>query len=165
MVESKTCRVLPLENLRAIQCMRRLSLPRSIIDTYKYQDRILKTFYYNINHIVETEIDALDQLIVDQLAKQGRAVFHIFHSRGIIDFAPNEKDWFIKRAYVFINRLSRFPKEYNGIDHGILDAFIICEPINGETQKILEDGVFSTIRLSKFKNFSGETKNIWSFDD
>lgn len=167
MVESKTCNVLSLENLRAIQCMRRLSLSRSIIDTYKYQNRVLKTFYYNLNHIEETEKDDQDQLIIDELKKSGKIIFHIFHSRGMVELAPNEKDWMMRRAYVFINRMSN-DSNINSISHnemrkGVFDAFVICEPINTEGTKVLADGVFSSISLSKIKNLSGADKIIWSF--
>lgn len=169
MVESKTYSLLPLENLRAIQCMRRLSLSRSIIDTYKYQNVVLKTFYYNLNHIEETEMDAQDKLIVDGLADQGRIVFHIFHSRGMVEHAPNEKDWMMRRAYVFIKRVSNDPNinstSYDDIGHGVLDAFVICEPINTETSEVLADGVFAPISLSKIKNLSGDDKIFWYFEE
>lgn len=169
MVESKTNSLLPLENLRAIQCMRRLSLSRSVIDTYKYQNRVLKTFYYNLNHIEETPMDDQDRLIIDELAMQGRTVFHIFHSRGMVELAPNEKDWMMRRAYVFINRISNDPN-INSVSHieigqGVLDAFVICEPINTEQTEVLVNGVFSSISLSKIKNLAGTKKVIWSFEE
>lgn len=167
MVESKTCSLLPIENLRAIQCMRRLSLSRSVIDTYKYQKRILKTFYYNLNHIEETEMDDQDRLIINELEKHDKAVFHIFHSRGLVEYAPNEKDWMMRRAYVFINKISDNPKSnstsYDEIGQGVLEAFVICEPINKEAFKVLADGVFSPINLSKLKNLNGYEKVIWQF--
>lgn len=169
MVENKTCSVLPLDNLRAIQCMRRLSLSRSIIDTYKYQQKVLKTFYYNINHIEEIEMDDQDKLIVDGLAEQGRIVFHIFHSRGMVEYAQNEKDWMMRRAYVFINNASNDlninSTSYDGIGQGVLDAYVICEPINTEITEVLSGGVFSSISLSKIKNLSGENKVLWSFEE
>ncbi|MBG9456031.1 hypothetical protein ABE61_18780 [Lysinibacillus sphaericus] len=169
MEESNTGSVLPLENLRAVQCMRRLSLSRSIIDTYKYQNRVLKTYYYNLNHIEETEMDAQDRLIVDGLAMLGRTVFHIFHSRGMVKYAQNKKYWMMRRAYVFINRVRNDPN-INSISHdeigqGVLDAFVICEPINTETSEVLAEGVFSSISLSKIKNLDGEKKVIWSFEE
>lgn len=169
MVESKTSSLLPLENLRAIQCMRRLSLSRSVIDTYKYQNRVLKTFYYNINHIEETTMDDLDKLIIDELAKRGKTVFHIFSSRGMTEYAPNKKDWMMRRAYVFINRISN-DKNINSISHseigqGALDAFVICEPINTVTSEVLADGVYAHISLSKIRNLGGEEKIIWSFEE
>ncbi|MGK4118234.1 hypothetical protein AB0Y38_18205 [Lysinibacillus capsici] len=168
MVDSKTCSVLPLEKLRAIQCMRRLSLSRSIIDAYKFQNRVLKTFYYNVNHIEETTMDTQDKLIIDELVKSGIMVFHIFHSRGMVEFAPNHKDWMMRRAYVFINRISN-DKNINSISHseigqGVLDAFVICEPIYGEVTKVLKNGVFSPIILSKINNLIGEEKIIWNID-
>ncbi|MFJ7915419.1 MULTISPECIES: hypothetical protein [unclassified Lysinibacillus] len=165
MEESKTGSVLPLENLRAIQCMRRLSLSRSIIDTYKYQNKVLKTFYYNLNHIEETEMDAQDRLIVDELDKYGRKVFHIFHSRGMVEYSPNKKDWMMRRAYVFINRISNDHNinstSHNEIGQGVLEAFVICDPIDTETTEIIVDGVFSPINLSKIKNLNGEEKVFW----
>lgn len=167
MEESKTGSILPLENLRAIQCMRRLPLSRSVIDTYKYQNRVLKTYYYNLNHIEETEMDAHDQLIVDELDKYGRKVFHIFHSRGMVEYAPNKKNWMLRRAYAFINKISN-DKNINSISHseigqGVLDAFVICEPINTEASKVLANGVFSSISLSKIICLRGEEKVIWHF--
>ena len=169
MEESKAGSVLPLENLRAIQCMRRLSLSRSVIDTYKYQNEVLKTFYYNLNHIEETEIDAQDRLIVDGLAMLGRKVFHIFQSRGMVKYAPNKRDWMMRRAYVFINRISNDPNinstSYIEIGQGVLDAFVICEPIDIETSSVLINGIFSSISLSKIKNLTGEKKVIWSFEE
>ncbi|MGG2112717.1 hypothetical protein ABFY60_19850 [Lysinibacillus pakistanensis] len=169
MVESKTCGVLPLEKLRAIQCMRRLSLSRRVIDTYKYKNRILKTFYYNLNHIEETVMDAQDLLIIDELDKCGKTVYHIFHSRGLVEYASNKKDWMMRRAYVFINRVSNTPNINSvsqvEIGQGVLEAFVICEPISTETSKVLADGVFSSISLSKIKNLGGDEKVIWSFDE
>jgi len=170
MEESKTCSLLPIENLRAIQCMRRLSLSRSVIDTYKYQNKVLKTLYYNLNHIVdEIEMDYLDKLIIEDLEKLHKAVFHIFRSRGMVEYASNKKDWMMRRAYVFFNRVSNNPN-INSVSHveigqGVLDAFVICEPINTETSKVLADGVFSSINLSKIKNLDGDEKVIWSFDE
>ncbi|MGD2198750.1 hypothetical protein [Lysinibacillus fusiformis] len=168
MVESKTNSLLPLENLRAIQCMRRLSLSRSIIDTYKYQNRVLKTFYYNLNHIEETEMDDLDQLIIDELAKRGKTVFHIFHSRGMIEYAPNQKEMMMRRAYVFINNTNHYPNinptSYDGIRKGVLDAFVICDPIVIEGSRVLTNGVFSSISLSRVKNLTGAKKVIWFFE-
>ncbi|MEC1304298.1 hypothetical protein [Lysinibacillus capsici] len=167
----KICSLLPLENLRAIQCMRRLSLSRSVIDTYKYQKRVLKTYYYNLNHIEETEMDAQDKLIVDELAMQGRIVFHIFHSRGMTEYASNEnrKYWITRRAYVFIHKICDNPTSsstsYDEIGQGVLDAFVICEPINTETYEVLADGVFSPISLSRIKDLSGEEKVIWHFEE
>ncbi|MGR6904589.1 hypothetical protein [Lysinibacillus sp. BSL11] len=169
MVESKTCSVLPLEKLRAIQCMRRLSLSRSIIDAYKFQNRVLKTFYYNVNHIEETTMDTQDRLIIDKLVKNGITVFHIFHSRGMVEYASNKKDWMMRRAYVFINRVNNIPNINSvsqvEIGQGVLEAFVICEPISTETSKVLADGVFSSISLSKIKNLGGDEKVIWSFNE
>lgn len=169
MKENKTCSLLTIENLRVIQCMRILSLSRKVIDTYKYQNRVMRTFYYNLNHIEEIEVDDQDQLIIGELEKQGKEVFHIFQSRGMVEYAPNEKDWMIKRAYIFINRISNDPTikstSYDEIGQGELDAFVICDPINIETSEVLADGVFSSIRLSKIKNLAGENKVLWSFEE
>lgn len=168
MVESKTNSLLPLENLRAIQCMRRLSFSRSIIETYKYQQKVQKTFYYNINHIEATDMDIHDRLIVNGLAEQGRVVFHIFESRGMVELAPNEKDWMMRRAYVFVNRIGNDPNiistSHDEIGQGVLDAFVICEPINTEPSEVLADGVFSSISLSKIKNLNGDEKVIWNIE-
>lgn len=146
---------------------RRLSLSRSNIDTYKYQQKVLKTFYYNINHIEEIEMDDQDKLIVDCLAEQGRIVYHIFHSRGMVEYAPNKKDWMMRRAYVFINRVSKDPKinstSQNEVGEEVLDAFIICEPIATEISGALVDGVFSTVNLARIKNLQNEEKVIWNF--
>lgn len=167
MVDSKTCSVLPLEKLRAIQCMRRLSLSRSIIDAYKFQNRVLKTFYYNVNHIEETTMDTKDKLIIDELVKNGITVFHIFHSRGMVEYAPNKKDWMMRRAYVFINRISNNPNinltSHTEIGQGVLDAFVICEPITTVTSEVLAEGVFSAVSLSRIKNLQNEEKVIWYF--
>ncbi|WP_347723983.1 hypothetical protein [Lysinibacillus capsici] len=169
MVESKTSSLLPLENLRVIQCMRRLSLSRSIIDAYKYQNRVMKTFYFNLNHIEETGIDAVDRLIVDDLAKQGRTVFHIFHSRGMVEYAPNKKECMMRRAYVFLKKINDNPPSnsvgYDEMGQGVLDGFVICEPIDTESSGVLTDGVFSSISLSKITNLVGENKIIWSFEE
>lgn len=169
MTENKTFSLLTIENLRVIQCMRVLSLSREVIDTYKYQNTIMKTFYFNLNHIEDTEVDAQDRMIIDELENVGIIVFHIFHSRGMIEYAPNEKDWVIRRAYVFINRIS---DDFNirltthdEINNGVLDAFIICEPIISETSEVLSDGVFSSISLSRIKNLNGENKVLWSFEE
>lgn len=166
MVDSKTCSVLPLEKLRAIQCMRRLSLSRRVIDTYKYKNRILKTFYYNLNHIEETVMDAQDRLIIDELDKCGKTVYHIFHSRGLVEYASNKKDWMMRRAYVFISNDPNINlTSHTEIGQGVLDAFVICEPIDIETSEVLVDGIFSSISLSKIKNLGGDEKVIWSFDE
>ena len=168
MVENKMCSLLPLENLRAIQCMRRVSLPRSVINSYKYQNKILKTYYFNLNHIEEVEMDAQDKLIIDNLTKQGKIVFHIFHSRGMVEYALNEKDWMMRRAYVFINRLSNDTNinstNHDEIRQGVLDAFIICEPINIENPRVLAGGIFSQVSLSKIRNLQNQEKVFWGFD-
>jgi len=169
MEKSKICSVLPLEKLRAIQCMRRLSLSRSIIDAYKFQNKVMKTYYFNINHIEETGIDTIDRLIVDELGKLGYIVFHIFHSRGLVEYTPNKRDWMMRRAYVFIKRISNDPN-INSTDHteigqGVLEAFVICEPINTETFKVLANGVFSTISISRIKDLSEKEKIMWHFEE
>lgn len=169
MEKSKTASVLPLENFRAIQCMRRLSLSRSIIEAYKFQNKVMKTYYFNLNHIEETGIDTIDRLIVDELGKLGYIVFHIFHSRGLVEYAPNKRDWMMRRAYVFIKRISNDPN-INSTGHieigqGVLEAFVICEPIDIETSKVLAEGIFSSISLSKIKNLRGDEKVLWQFED
>ncbi|MGE7929219.1 hypothetical protein [Lysinibacillus xylanilyticus] len=54
---------------------------------------------------------------------------------------------------------------HNEIEKGVLDAFIICEPINSETSEVLVDGVFLSISLSKIKNLKGDEKVIWHFEE